>query len=335
MAHLAQALSWRLRRNGLDGGAATDVVGAVRGVLAVRSWPAASAATALDLRSPVPVSVELPAALARGELVEAYAFRGGAYLMTREIARVLLTVRCATRVWRTARYQRQAGFSIDDWRPVRRAVRAALADGPLTRAELSERLAADPAVRHLAPAALGGGADAFIKPLHWWGDVRFGPRADGQATMRLWADDEAQLPSDDDIDNAGREAIRLYLGGYAPVTPANLHYWLAEGLSAPRARVDEWLADLGDEVATVQVDGWPGLALAADVPLIESANASESVHLLPAYDPWVMNPGTADERIVPPAARALATRGAPLVIRTGVVAGTWRRVADEQIVDWL
>jgi hypothetical protein len=47
------------------------------------------------------------------------------------------------------------------------------------------------------------------------------------------------------------------------------------------------------------------------------------VRLLPAFDPWVMGPGTADSHVVPPAQRAEVSRGANLVVSGGVVSGTW------------
>jgi hypothetical protein len=58
------------------------------------------------------------------------------------------------------------------------------------------------------------------------------------------------------------------------------------------------------------------------------------VRLLPAYDQWVLGPGTADPHVVPPARRKLVSRGANLVIAGGVVSGTWRLAEDEVVTAW-
>ena len=71
-----------------------------------------------------------------------------------------------------------------------------------------------------------------------------------------------------------------------------------------------------------------------DVDDLTSTTVSPTVRLLPAADPWVMGPGTADPHVVPPARRQLVTRGANLALAGGVVAGTWTRKAGTLTVAW-
>lgn len=322
------ALAWRLARHGLVDPPAADAVAVARRVLAMRAWPDGVADTAVRMRSSS--APDVAAAVAAGDLIVAYAFGGGAYVAAHDVAAAFLAARTATGVWRTARYQRQGGFAVDDWQPLRDAVRDLLADGPATRAELGAHLAGIPALAHLATAAsTAAGADTLIKPLHWWGDVCFGPPRDGQSTFRLLAGDP-RWPGALDVDDAGRALVRLALGSYAPSTEANLEHWMREGLSVPAQRLAGWVDDLGDEV--VRVDG--ALCLPADADAIASAAPSDAVHLLPGYDPWVMVPGTADASIVAQHRRAVATRGANLVLHGGVVAGTWRRKDGALAVTW-
>ena len=70
--------------------------------------------------------------------------------------------------------------------------------------------------------------------------------------------------------------------------------------------------------------------LAEDVDELLGTEPTDAVRLLPAYDQWVLGPGTADATIVPPAQRALVSRGANLVVAGGVVAGTWS-VRDDHL----
>ncbi len=243
-------------------------------------------------------------------------------------------MRTATRIWETRRWQRQGGFEVDDWEPLRDAVRTALADGPLTRAEIAARLEGTPGVRQLAAAAASGaGADSLYKPLHWWGDICFGPARDGRATFRRLADDP-RWPGLPDVDDAGRRAVLGYLGGYGPATLDNLGYWLTEGLGVPRRRVLDWLADLGDTVTEVEVDGAARYLRTDDLEQVCSAEPSAAVRLLPGFDPWVFGPGTADAGIISVRRRPLASRGSNLVIAGGVVSGSWRLRTDELAVTW-
>lgn len=102
----------------------------------------------------------------------------------------------------------------------------------------------------------------------------------------------------------------------------------------PHRRLLDWLADLDDDVTRVTVDGVDAFALTVDLDALATTKPSDAVHLLPGYDPWVMGPGTSDARILSPERRALATRGANLVIWGGIVAGTWRMRGGDVTVSW-
>ena len=56
--------------------------------------------------------------------------------------------------------------------------------------------------------------------------------------------------------------------------------------------------------------------------------------LVPGFDPWVFGPGTSDTRLIAPERRALATKGSNLVIRGGIVTGTWRIRGSDLAVSW-
>lgn len=328
------ALAWRLARHALGRAPASGVADVAQRVLAARAWPleGTEAAFAVRLDAPVPHAVEH--ALKSGELMQGYAFRGGSYVFTPEVASVLLPVRKSSRAWESRRFQAQGGFEIDDWSPFRAAVTELLADGPATRAEIAAHLRTIPSLRGLATAAeTGAGADSLYKPLHWWGDIAFGPPRDGGATFRLLKGDP-RWPDPPDVDDAGRRAVRDYLRAYGPATAENIRYWLTEGLSAPKRQVADWLASLGDEVTTVEADGFEAYVLTRDLDAIREARPSQEVRLLPAYDPWLFGPGTADARIVPPKRRQQFSTGKAPVIRGGYVVGTWRRGDGEAEVSW-
>ena len=185
-----------------------------------------------------------------------------------------------------------------------------------------------------AAAGLTSGSDTLLKSLMWQGDLCFGPVRDGEATVQglhrvaRWAG----LP---DVDEAGRRAVEAYVRTYGPTTADDVHYYLGAGLSAGRKALRGWLDDLSDRLVTVDIDGEDLLVLADDIDDLTSTTVSPTVRLLPAADPWVMGPGTADPHVVPPAHRQLVTRGANIVLAGGVVAGTWTRKAATLTVAWL
>lgn len=343
-----RALGWRLRRHLLDpvgadgpvgaGGAgdargpggtsgptsAADVIGRLVAVAAQLDPESAELGVRTRCRASRPGDVGR--AVADGAIVATFAFRGAVHLMTPDLAAVHLALRAASRMWERPGWQDFYGLAPDDWPVLRAAVREALTDGPLTRAELAAAVTADPRFAHLADAFTLPSA-TFVKPFAWQGDVSLGPSHDGRLTFqRLDANPRwTGLPT---IEDAGRRAVEAYLRAYGPASPENLAYWLTEGLGVRRTRVREWTADLGDRVRTVSVDGEDRLVLREDLDELAAAEPTGAVRLLPRYDQWVLGPGTADTPVVPAEIRADVSHGADLVVVGGVVAGTWTLNGD-------
>jgi hypothetical protein len=327
----AQALAWRLGRQHLLTGAAT-AVDVVRRLGAVPAWSGdAELAVRRRLADPVPGAVA--AAVRSGALLRTFAFRGSSHLMAAEDAGVHLALRAAGRQWALRSWQEHYDLRPEDWPPLLDAVRSALADGPLTREAFAAAVTAVPRFAHLGPALLHPSM-TLLKPMAWQGELCFGPVVDGQPTLASpsasprWGG----LPH---LDDAGPRAVATYLAAYGPATRANLHYWLAEGLSAGRRRVEGWTDQvLADAAVEVDLDGDPALLLREHVPEVEATEPSDAVTLLAGHDQWVLGLGTADTRVVPAERRTAVTRGAALVLHGGVVAGTWAAGAGTLDVTW-
>jgi hypothetical protein len=218
------------------------------------------------------------------------------------------------------------------WPAFRAAVRDALSDGPLTIAELGAALTKRRAYRHLKPV-FEEGAGTLIKPLTWQGDMSFGPPRDGQHTFQrldrnpLWSG----IP---DLADAGPRAITAYLRIYGPATREHLDYWLGNGLSAGRKRLDSWISGLRDQLVGIDIEGTTAYVVREDVDSLAAASPSEAVRFLPGHDQWVMGPGTKDVHVTPPPLRDAMTRKANPLIAGGVVSGTWSRKGDELTITW-
>lgn len=329
----AQALSWRMERQLLDPVGSESVAGVVRRLGAVLSMDESLAELAVRTRRATSRPGELAAALASGEVVKAFAFRGSMHYLSPEDGGIYLALRSAGRQWELPSWVEYYGLTPSDWPDFRATVRAALSDGPLTVVELGRALTRHRAYRHLKPV-FDEGAGTLIKPLTWQGDMSFGPPRDGQHTFQR-LDSNPRWRGIPDLDVAGERAVVAYIGTYGPATLDQLHYWLGDGLSAGRKRIERWFSELGDRLVAVDVEGTTAYVLREDVDALEASLPSETVRFLPGHDQWVIGPGTKDVHVTPSSRRDLMTRKANPVILGGVVCGTWARKGDELTVTWL
>jgi hypothetical protein len=327
-----QALAWRMRRHLLAPVGNESVAGVVRRLGAVQAGHDDNAELAIRVRRRASEPGEVARALAEGQLISTYEFRGATHLLTPEEGGAFLALRACSRMWERASWRSFYGLAPSDWPLLREAVREALADGPKTRHELGAAVTAVSRFRHLG-AAFADGADTLLKPLTWQGEMSFGPPRDGRATFQR-LDHNPRWAGVPDLDEAGRWAVEAYVRTYGPTTPLHVQYWLGEGLGAGRKRIKSWIDGMRDRLATVDVDGEPAHVLREDLVALADTPATPTARLLPGYDQWVLGPGTADRHVVPPARRALVSRQANLVIVSGVVCATWSLSAHHLAIAW-
>lgn len=329
----AQALAWRMRRQLLDPIGSESVADVVRRLGAVLSMDESLAELAVRTRRTTSQSGELENALADGTLIKAFAFRGSMHYLAPEDGGIYLALRSAGRQWELPSWVEYYRLTPADWPDFRAAVRDALSDGPLTIPELGEALTRHRAYRHLKPV-FDEGAGTLIKPLTWQGDMSFGPPRDGQHTFQR-LDSNARWRGIPDLDDAGPRAITAYLRTYGPATFDHVHYWLGNGLSAGRKRLNHWITELRDQLVPVDVEGTTAYVVRDDVDSLAAARPSNAVRFLPGHDQWVMGPGTKDTHVTPQSRRDPITRKANPVVAGGVVCGTWARKGKELTVIWL
>jgi len=327
-----QALAWRLERHLLDPVGSSSVADVVRRLGAVLSMDESLADLAVRTRSTTARGGDLAQALADGSVIKAFAFRGSMHYLSPEDGGVYLALRSAGRQWELPSWVDYYRLAPSDWPDFRAAVREALSDGPLTIAELGDALTRHTAYAHLG-AVFDEGAGTLIKPLTWQGDMSFGPPRDGQHTFQR-LDTNPRWAGIPDLDDAGPRAVIAYLRTYGPATLEHVHYWLGNGLSAGRRRLDRWIVGLRDQVAAVDVDGTTAYVVRDDVQSLLDAPPSEAVRFLPGHDQWVMGPGTKDVHVTPPPLRDAMTRKANPLVVGGVVRGTWTRKGDALTVSW-
>jgi len=328
-----QALAWRLERHLLDPVGCGSAAHAVRRLGAVLSMDESLADLAVLTRSTASRPGDLAKALVNGTVIKAFAFRGSMHYLSPEDGGIYLALRSAGRQWELPSWVDHYGLAPADWPDFRAAVRDALSEGPLTIAELGAVLTRSRAYRHLKPV-FDEGAGTLVKPLTWQGDMSFGPPRGGQHTFQR-LDSNPRWSGVPDLEDAGPCAVTAYLGTYGPATLEHVHCWLGEGLSAGRARIDRWIAALGERLVKVDVEGTAAYLVDQDVDSLVAARPSHAVRFLPGHDQWVMGVGTKDVHVTPPSRRDAMTRKANPLIVGGVVSGTWARKGDVLTIRWL
>jgi hypothetical protein len=321
-----------LRRQLIDPvgtGSVADVVGRLG---AVPAWPDTAAELVIGARRTDGRFGDAARALAAGNVVKVFAFRGATHLMTPGDAGAYLALRASSRMWELPSWESFYGLAASDWPRFRDYVRRALAGGPLARSELAAALGRSSRYRHLR-TVVAAGNDTLLKSLTWQGDMGLGPVRDGEATF-LRLDDIPGWAGIPDLDEAGPTVVAAYFRTHGPATADRVYDWFGKGLGAKRQAITRWLHQLEERLEPVTIEGDRVLVLREDIDDLRTTPASTAVRLLPGRDPWVMAPGTSDARVVPPARREAVSRSTNLVISRGVVAGTWTLRSERLDVAW-
>jgi hypothetical protein len=331
-----QALGWRLERQLLDPIGGPSVEDVVERLCGVQAQVASSAELAVRLRQASSRAGDVGRAVADGRLIKTWAMRGTLHLLTPEQAGSFLSLMAAGRTWERPSWQRYFGMPVEAWTVLRPVVREALADGPLTRAELIAAIVARPGLDHLG-LALKEGWGTLLKPLAWQGDLCFGPSRGSRVTFMRPEAASSGWTGIPEPDEAGPRAIAAYFRAFGPATLDNFHSWLARGWIGAR-RVRAWLADLGPRLVEVDVGGEARLVLSEDLEGLLAARPSPAIRLLAGFDQYVLGPGTDDEHIVPAGRRTAVSKQSgwisPIVVAGGLVSGTWELAGDDVRIAW-
>jgi hypothetical protein len=293
----------------------------VRHLLAVQAQDLRAARLALRARASGLTAADVDEALASGALVVAWLLRGTLHLVAAEDYPWLLALTAPTRFATSRRRLGELGVSPEEADRAVAVIEAALAaDGPLARAELAARLAAEDirtegqATPHLLGLAALRGV-AVLGP----------PRGKGLAYVlaREWLPAPGSVAADRNA--ALAELARRYLAGHGPAAPADLAAWSGLALRDARAGLDAIASDL--------VERDDGL-----LDLTARGAAPEAIppRLLPAFDPYLLGWKDRGFAVAPEHARQVHPGGG--IVRAtatvdGRAVGTWTAPGGEVRLD--
>jgi hypothetical protein len=331
-----QALAWRMQRHLLDPIGRRPVADVVDRLCGVQAQVASSAELAIRIRRQTSRRGEVGRALRDGRLVKTWAMRGTLHLLPPDKAGTFLSLMASGRSWERPSWQRYFGVSPRQIEALRKAARAAVEVGPLTRDELATAVSSQRGLRHVGEA-LRSGWGTLLKPLAWQGDLCFGPNQGSRVTFMRPEDASSRWGGLPDPHEAAPSAIVAYFRSYAPATIDAFGNWLAGGWFGKR-QLREWFSALEERLVEVEVDGQRAHVLAEDLEELASMTPTKAVRLLPGFDQYVLGPGTGDGHVVPAARRTAVSRQSgwisPVVLAGGVVRGTWELDGNRVSVTW-
>ena len=345
-----RVLARRHRRHFLSGPPAATPQEVAGRLLGVQAQVPSCAEEAVAVRGPAPAAVR--AGLADGSLLRTWAARGTLHLLSAEAAPAQLALLAAARTWEKGAWQREFATAAEIGR-LAELVTTILPGRSLTRDELVAELD-----RHVTPELadrLGSGWGTLLKPLAWQGLIVNGDPRGGRPTFTDPATRAGRPFSLPDPDAAARVLVPAYLDVYGPASPTAFDAWLLRG-GTRRPTLRRWFAELVEVgvIAPVTVHDDPArdpgprdpgsrdpeqrYARTADLDELATDPPPDDppVRLLPAFDQWVLGPGTAEATVLAPRHRARVSRAAgwiaPVVVHRGRVVGTWEDEDTEP--DW-
>jgi hypothetical protein len=320
----AQVLAWRLRQQHLEqrahASALLDVADRLCGLHAqVMSSAELTLWARIDDLAPDAVQHAL---WNSRDLVKSWMMRGTLHLVPSRSYPIVQGAVSLYRHYQTPVWLRSFETTQEELETLIHAVHDALADEPLTRTALADRV-----------TELTGSADlgdklthswgAMLKPAAFRGHLCFGPNL-GQQVRFTRPDRWLAKWQGVDPSTARFELTRRYLGAYGPVPEKQFGMWL--GLSPAKAR--GVLIGLGDEVAQVPIDGERRWLLAKDLADMRNAALSGLVRLVPGFDQYVVGAPRDDPAVLPPAFKTRVHRPqgwiSPVVLVDGRMDGVWR-----------
>jgi uncharacterized protein YcaQ len=225
--------------------------------------------------------------------------------------------------YHTPSWLRYFGLTREEAEALMAAIPEALADRMLTREELAQEVG-----QLVGSEELGGklrdGFGALLKPAAFRGDLLFAPSV-GQNVRFARPDRWLAGWQPVEAKEAAREVTRRYLAAYGPATREEFARWF--GMTSP-AQAGRLIKGLGQEIASVDIEGSQAWMLAELLPEVEAAEPSGVVRLLPAFDHYVVAAPRDREAVLPEALKSQVYRPqgwlSPVLLVDGRMEGVWR-----------
>ncbi len=267
-------------------------------------------------------------------LVKTWAMRGTLHLLPAAELSIWVGAQGALKPrYHAPSWLRHFGLTREEAEALIAAIPEALADRMRTREELAQEVG-----RLVGSEELGGKLrhswGALLKPAAFRGDLIFAPSL-GQNVRFTRPERWLAQWQPVETEGAAREVTRRYLAAYGPATREEFARWF--GTTSP-AQAGRLIEGLGEELASVEIEGSQAWMLAKHVPEVEAAEPSGVVRLLPAFDHYVVAAPRDREAVLSEALKSRVYRAqgwlSSVLLVDGRMEGLWRheRKGDRIIV---
>jgi hypothetical protein len=331
-------LAWRLRRQCLDRRASRDeALGVIAKICGLHAQVMSSAELTLWARvEDLEPGMVGEALWEHRSLVKTWAMRGTLHLLRADELPTWVATQGVLKPRHHAKsWQKYYGLTYEEAEAMLAAIPEALDGRMLTREELAQEVG-----RILGSEEIGGklrdGFGALLKPSAFRGDLLFAPSVG--RNVRFARPDQwlsGWEPAETEV--AAREVVRRYLAAYGPATREEFARWFGTSSSAQAGRLIE---GLGEEVASVEVEGVAAWMLAEHIQGAKEAEPEGVVRLLPAFDHYVVAAPRNREPVLPEAVKGRVYRQqgwlSPVILVDGRMEGVWRHERKgARLVVWI
>lgn len=255
-------------------------------------------------------------------LVKTWAMRWTLHLFSAADYPLYLAAFRAFGYFRRETWLKSLGITADIMNALLEGFRVTLTDEGLTREELVDALVRSTEQPHLRDGLLYG-FGTLLKPGAYQGHLVFGPSRGRNVTFvnpHHWLGDIPEL----DTADARLETLRRYLYAYGPATPNDFASWWGTG----RTDAKKFFRTLEDELIPVSIEGTEAWALRADADALQATKPSQTVRLLPGFDPYTLGLRREYESALSAAhkGRVFRQQGwiSAVVLAGGHVVGIWK-----------
>ncbi len=255
-------------------------------------------------------------------LVKTWAMRGTLHLLPAEEYPLWQAALGQFEHYRRDSWLRGWGITREEMEALIDAVAVALDGQPQTREALGTEIERVTGSAHIG-SIVRGSWGSMLKPAAYEGKLCFGPSA-GQKVTFTRPDTWLSVPATPrDPESALQAVTRRFLAANGPATREDYARWWG----VTPAKAGSRIADLGDEVEEVQVDGEPRWLLAGAEP--GDCSPSGVVRLVPAFDQYVVGATLHAGALLPSEdlrARVYRAQGwlSPVLLVDGRMEGVWR-----------
>lgn len=322
-----QVIAWRAGRHALDRRASrSETLAVVRRICGLHAQLMSSAELTLWARvEGLERSAVATALWEERTLVKTWAMRGTLHLLPAADYPVWQAALSTYKHYLKPSWFRAFGVTPQELEQLLAAIVEALDGEPLTRDGLAAAVSKLTGSSDLGEKVLGSWG-SFLKPASFRGLLCFGPSAGQNVCFTRpdrWLGPLDPVPSGE----ATLAVARWFLGGHGPASRDDYARWWA---MSP-AQALGVLKRLGDEVVSVDVEGYPAWMLREQVDVARTAKPVKGVRLLPAFDQYVIAATRHVEHLLPGASPDLAARIyrpqgwlSPVLLVDGRMQGVWK-----------